>query len=210
MRLIAHSLELIRNERILFSNLGFELGSGEALALVGPNGAGKSSLLRALLGFLYLNAGTVKLEGADEETLAEATHYIAHADGLKTALTAGENLSFWAKILALRTKKTTGSIFFEPLSPKKALEKLRLDHIEQVPVAFLSAGQRRRVALARLLVAARPIWFLDEPTTALDAATVQIFAQICAEHLENGGLILAATHLDLGFKATRLEIGGAK
>jgi len=210
LRLIAHSLELIRNERILFSNLGFELGSGEALALVGPNGAGKSSLLRALLGFLYLNAGTVKLEGAGEETLAEVAHYIAHADGLKTALTAGENLSFWAKILALRTKKTTGSIFFEPLSPKKALEKLRLDHIEQVPVAFLSAGQRRRVALARLLVAARPIWFLDEPTTALDAATVQIFAQICAEHLENGGLILAATHLDLGFKATRLEIGGAK
>jgi heme exporter protein A len=204
LRLIAENLELIRNERQLFSGLNFSLGSGEALLLTGPNGSGKSSLLRALLGFLPFTTGKLSLEGPNDRTLAETAHYLGHSNGLKSALTAGENLDFWAKMLQLEVENSQKA----KISPKEALAALKLAHIEHVPVAYLSAGQRRRVALARLLVATRPLWLLDEPTTALDSATVLLFADLCKSHLAQGGMILAATHLDMGLEARRIELGG--
>eukprot|EP01037_Dinobryon_pediforme_P002348 gene2348-2385_t len=196
VRLIADQLELIRNERRLFSNVSFTLDAGDALILTGANGSGKSSLLRACIGLLPFNHGTIQLQSGDERHFAEQCHYIGHQDGLKTSLTAAENLDFWAQMLS-NIQET----------PKNALKQLNMGHIADVPVAYLSAGQRRRVALARLLVAKRNIWMLDEPTTALDAATQTVFATICCTHLAQGGLILAATHLDLGFAAGQLRLG---
>jgi len=131
--------------------------------------------------------------------LREHCHYISHQDGLKNSLTARENLEFWAHML--------GEGVF---SAKSALEQLSLGHIADIPAGYLSAGQKRRVALARLLVAQRPVWMMDEPTTALDAATQSLFATLCSTHLAQGGLILAATHMDLGFSAQHLTLGASR
>jgi heme exporter protein A len=196
VRLIADQLNLIRNERRLFCNISFILQKGEALILTGANGSGKSSLLRACLGFLNFHSGSIRLEGGTDAPLTAHCHYIGHQDGLKNSLTARENLEFWAKMLGE-----------EGYLPKSALEQLTLGHIADIPAGYLSAGQKRRVALARLLVAQRPIWMLDEPTTALDSATQHLFATICSSHLAQGGLILAATHMDLGFAAQHVNLG---
>jgi heme exporter protein A len=200
MRLSAENLALERGGRRLFHGLSFALAAGEAIALTGPNGAGKSSLLRALAGFLPFSEGSVACEGgAAEQTLGEQTHYLGHADSLKLALSAGENLSFWAAMLG-DGRAEVGA----------ALARLGLPHVADFPVRALSAGQKRRVALARLLVAPRPLWLLDEPTTALDAAAQTCFAEIMREHLAGGGLILAATHAPLGLEAARtIRLEGA-
>jgi len=199
MRLSAENIGLERGGRQLFAGLSFEVGDGEALVVVGPNGAGKSSLLRAIAGFLPLSAGSIGLSGGDAEaTLGEQAHYLGHADSLKGALTAGENLAFWAGVLG------DGSGRPRWLA---ALTRLGLPHVADFPVRALSAGQKRRVALARLIVARRPLWLLDEPTTALDVASQVLFAAIMREHLADGGLIVAATHAPLGLEARTLELG---
>ena len=200
MRMNAVGIQLERGGRQLFSGLNFQVNAGEALLVVGPNGAGKSSLLRAIAGFLSLGAGAFKLEGGDPElSLCEQTHYLGHADGLKGALTAGENLSFWAGVLGGETGRE---------SWLRALTRLRLTHVADFPVRALSAGQKRRVALARLAVAPRPIWLLDEPTTALDVAAQGLFAELMREHLAGGGLIVAATHAPLGLEGAKtLRLG---
>ena len=198
MRLAAENLTLERGGRRLFANLSFEASAGEAIVVTGPNGAGKSSLLRGLSGFLGFANGGVRLEGGSAETsLQEQTHYLGHADALKAALTAAENLSFWAQML--------GGSGAEVAS---ALTRLGLPHIADFPVRALSAGQKRRVALARLLVAPRPLWLLDEPTTALDVGAQALFAGVMRAHLESGGIVVAATHAPLGLdgaKSVRLE-----
>ena len=202
MRLSAAGIALERGGRQLFGGVNFEVNAGEALIVVGPNGAGKSSLLRAIAGFLSLGAGAFALDGGDpERSLGEQAHYLGHADGLKGALTAGENLSFWAGVLGGETRR-------ESWLP--ALARLRLAHVADFPVRALSAGQKRRVALARLLVARRPLWLLDEPTTALDVASQALFAAIMREHLAAGGLIIAATHAPLGLDARTLELGSVE
>src|SRR4051794_6076253 len=193
MRLSAESLTLERGGRRLFTGLSFALEAGEALIVTGPNGAGKSSLLRAIAGFLPLAAGRVRLEGGDG--LEERTHYLGHADSLKAALTAAENLRFWGALLG-------GA----GLSPQAALARLGLPHVADFPVRALSAGQKRRVALARLIVAPRPLWLLDEPTTALDASAQALFAEVAGEHLAQGGVIVAATHAPLGWRARELRL----
>ena len=202
MRVAAERLALERGGRRLFADVGFVVGAGEALLITGPNGAGKSSLLRAIAGFLPLTEGAVKLEGGDAElTLAEQAHYLGHADGLKGALTAAENLSFWAGVLGCDASRANAA---------ESLRRLALAHVADFPVRALSAGQKRRVALARLVAARRPIWLLDEPTTALDASAQRLFAQVMAEHRAGGGLILAATHAPLGLEsAQRLHLGAA-
>lgn len=198
MRLLVENLQLIRNERQLFKGLNFELTGGESLLLTGPNGSGKSSLLRTLLGLLNPQQGGITLEGA-EGTLAENAHFLGMTDGLKAALTAGENLTFWAAMLG-------GGV-----SAKEALAKLNLAHLEHTPAAYLSAGQRRRVALSRLMVAHRPLWLLDEPTNALDTATLALFATLCRTHLESGGIIIAATHVEMDLaNAKTLQIGAPR
>jgi heme exporter protein A len=198
MRLVAENLTLERGGRRLFAQLSFEASAGEAIVVTGPNGAGKSSLLRGLSGFLAFATGGVRLEGgAADASLQEQTHYLGHADALKAALTAAENLSFWAQMLGGSGAEVV-----------PALSRLGLPHVADFPVRALSAGQKRRVALARLLVAPRPLWLLDEPTTALDVGAQGLFADVMRAHLQGGGIVVAATHAPLGLegaKALRLE-----
>ena len=202
MRLSAHEIAIERGGRRILSGVSFEARAGVALLLVGPNGSGKSSLLRAIAGFLPLASGRFALEGGTAEAgIGEQAHYLGHADALKSALTAGENLAFWADALGGDATRAAWIA---------ALDRLGLAHVADFPVRALSAGQKRRVALARLLVAPRPIWLLDEPTTALDAAAQRQFAVVMRAHLAGGGLILAATHAPLELDdAARLTLGDA-
>jgi heme exporter protein A len=196
-------LTIERGGRRLFGGLSFEAAGGAALIVTGPNGSGKSSLLRALCGFLPLQAGGFALEGGDAElTVGEQAHYLGHADGVKGALTAGENLAFCAAMLDGDPSRA---------AQRAALARVGLAHAIDFPVRLLSAGQRRRVALARLLVAKRPLWLLDEPTTALDAAAQTALAAIMTTHLRGGGLIVAAAHAPLGLEgADELRLGAAE
>lgn len=200
MRLRADHIAIERGGRRLFSELSFELQSGQALAVRGPNGAGKTSLLRAVAGLLPLAEGAFFFEGGDAEApLGEQAHYLGHADALKGALSAWENLAFWAAMLA-PADRVGGKA---PMSIPAALDRVGLGHAIDLPVQALSAGQKRRVALARLLLAWRPLWLLDEPLTALDQAAQQRLHEILREHLAAGGLILAATHARLDLEASR-------
>lgn len=200
LRLDAHDLALARGGRRLAEGLTFTLKGGEALLVTGPNGAGKSTFLRVLAGLLASAAGSLTLQGAGVEAPGQAAHYLGHAEALKGALTARENLEFWSAMLKM------GDL---GLDPGQALERVAMNHAPDIPVSYLSAGQRRRVAIARLLVAPRPLWLLDEPTTALDAASQARLAGLMKDHLAAGGLIVAATHGDLGLPARELRLGGA-
>ncbi len=187
-----------RAGRRVVAGVTFRLGPGEALQLTGPNGAGKSTLLRALAGLLPLAAGRLVLTssgGADGGPVAENVHFIGHIEGLKAALTAGENLAFAAAVAG-----TPG------IAPDRALERLGIGHLASLPVAYCSAGQRRRVALARLLAARRPVWLLDEPATALDQAGQAVLAALLADHRAAGGLVIAATHGPVGLAAPLHEL----
>ncbi len=194
----AHDLALARGGRRLAQGLSFTVKGGEALLVTGPNGAGKSTLLRVLAGLLAPASGALSLEGAGVETPGLAAHYLGHAEALKGALTPRENLEFWSAMLKI------GDL---GLDPQSALERVAMNHAPDIPVSYLSAGQRRRVAIARLLVAPRPLWLLDEPTTALDAASQLRLAALMKDHLAAGGLIVAATHGDLGLPARELRLG---
>lgn len=199
MRLTASDLAVRRSGRRIFSGLSFTLGPGEALMVTGRNGAGKSTLLALLAGRLKPDSGTVVVADVGEATLPECLHVVGHRDGLKSPLTAEENLAFARDLLGAPTA-----------SPRQALEELGLGHALRLPVAYLSAGQRRRVALARLLVCRRPLWLLDEPTAALDTASQEVLACLMARHLAQGGLVIAATHQSLGLENAReLHIGGS-
>jgi heme exporter protein A len=199
--LTVEKLTLARGGRTLCADLAFELRAGAALVLTGPNGAGKSSLLRTLAGLLEPVTGIVRLVGPGidpEAPLNAHAHYVGHADALKGALTAAENLNFWREALGGRSGP----------SARDALSAMRLGHVADTPVAWLSAGQKRRAALARLLVSHRQVWLLDEPTTALDAAAQDLFANHMARHRAEGGMIVAATHAPLGLRdATDLRLG---
>ncbi len=199
--LAARGVRVDRGGRAIVRDISFDLASGEALLVLGRNGAGKSTLLRALAGLLPMSAGELVFScGGEAETLAEQAHYIGHADGLKAALTALDNLEFWG--LMLSASKARG------LSPQQALQKVGLARVGDFPVAYLSAGQKRRVALARLFVAPRPVWILDEPATALDVGSQATFAESMAAHRAQGGMIIAATHAPLGLldaKELRLD-----
>jgi heme exporter protein A len=198
MRLCASSLSVERGGRIVFSKLSFTLETGESLIVTGRNGAGKSTLLRALAGLLPLSAGELSHTPAAEETLAEQIHYIGHADALKAALSVTENLGFFGAMLG----SGEGGC-----SAAAALSEFGLAHVAHLPAAYLSAGQKRRAALAKLLVARRPIWLLDEPTTALDAASQALMEKIMASHLAAGGMIVAATHTRLNLAGRELRLG---
>ena len=191
MKLSVTDVILVRGERQVASPISFSLSEGESLAVRGPNGAGKSTLLRALAGLLPVKGGRIKLAGPDIDDDAprgEHCHYFGHLDGLKSALSVEENLNFFKQLYG--TDPTA-------LSIEEALQKVALAHTSSLPVAYLSAGMRKRVALARLLLNKRPLWLLDEPTSALDTASQKRLGTMMQEHLGAGGMIIAATHLPL-------------
>lgn len=201
MKLVVENISVTRGEDLILSDLSFRVTSGEALMVRGANGAGKSTLLRALAGLLPLEAGALNIEDSDgefgEARLPELCHYLGTDNAMKPAMSVGENLSFWQEF--------TGQ---PHLSVDEALEMVGLDGLQTVPFAHLSTGQRRRIGIARLLVSYRPVWLLDEPTSGLDAGSEAQFSELMKVHLEDGGLIIAATHVPLGLKQVReLMIG---
>lgn len=177
-------LAVARGGARALEGVGFGLEAGEALILRGPNGIGKTTLLRTVAGLQPPVEGEVD---ADPDVAA----YAAHADGLKGALTVTENLAFWREVFG-----------GPPVAP--ALAAFDLDHLADRPAHALSAGQKRRLGLARVMVTGRPLWVLDEPTVSLDAASVGLFAQAIRAHLAAGGAALMATHIDLGLTEARL------
>jgi heme exporter protein A len=194
MRLIADNLSGERGGGQVFSGVGFALEAGESLIVTGPNGAGKSTLLRILAGLLPPSSGAVGIEGGDDgfPTASAASHYLGHENAMKTALTVSENLSFWREFLG------------EPhLECSEALEIVGLGDIGHLPFGYLSTGQRRRASIARLLVSYRPVWLLDEPTAGLDQASEHQFAALMKAHLDDGGIIVAATHQPLGLEGAQ-------
>jgi heme exporter protein A len=203
MKLSGHDLACIRGGRRVFSGVSFSVAAGNALVLTGPNGAGKSSLLRIIAGLIHPVEGRVALEGSDPElSVGEQSHYVGHLDPLKPALTVTENLAFWARFLN-GSSEVNDAAFIE-----RGLEAVGLADLAQLPAGYLSAGQRRRLSLARVLAAPRPIWLLDEPTTALDAASQERLRRVMQVHLSGGGLLVAATHGPLGLaEAQHLRLG---
>ena len=193
MRLTAVELACHRGGRDVFSGVSFTVGAGEALTITGRNGAGKSTLLRLAVGFLRPSGGSLRLDGGDPElSIGEQAHYLGHQDAVKPSLSVGENLQFWTTFLGAASIKVPD-----------ALEVMGLGGISALPAAYLSAGQRRRLSIARLIAVKRPIWLLDEPTSTLDAAAQHRLADVMRSHLAEGGLVLAATHASL-------ELAGAK
>ncbi|MER9418642.1 heme ABC exporter ATP-binding protein CcmA [Mesorhizobium sp. M0306] len=194
MRLIAENLGGERGGETVFSGIEFALGAGQALVVTGPNGAGKSTLLRIIAGLLPVAAGRVRFEGGGEDfpSAASACHYLGHLNAMKTALSVTENLRFW------RDFSGAGSAGVE-----EALETVGLGGIGHLPFGYLSTGQRRRAAIAKLLVSHRPLWLLDEPTAGLDKVSEERFGGLMRKHLESGGIVVAATHLPLGIEGAK-------
>ena len=186
MELTVTDLAVGRGGVPLLAGVSFVLRPGRALVLRGPNGSGKTTLLRTVAGWQPALAGTVS--GAEERIA-----YAAHADGLKAALTVTENLAFWAAVF--------GQSEIAPALAAYDLEGLAARRAGQ-----LSAGQKRRLGLARLMVTGRDIWVLDEPTVSLDTASVDRFASAVRAHLARGGMALMATHIDLGVEAEVLDV----
>ncbi len=196
LKLVADHLAVDRGGRRVFAELSFAVSAGEALLVRGPNGVGKSSLLRTIAGLVPAAAGTIRIDGTgDDETEGNTgahCHYFGHADALKAPMSVAENLAFWREFYGHPAATT-----------EAALDRVGLADIAHLPAAYLSAGQRRRLALSRLLVSHRPVWLLDEPTSALDAASEQALIGIMQDHLAADGLIVAATHADLPLAGAR-------
>jgi heme exporter protein A len=199
MELTVANLTVDRGGIAVLEGVSFRLAAGRALVLRGPNGIGKTTLLRTLAGLQPAVAGEMSVP---PESLA----YAAHADGLKAVLTVEENLRFWASVSGTQAAEA-------------AMAAMNLAALRDRRAANLSAGQKRRLGLARILVTGRPIWVLDEPTVSLDAESVALFAGVVRVHLAAGGSALMATHIDLGlaeaevldltpFKARRPAAGG--
>lgn len=194
MPLSVENLAVARGGRLVLSGLSFEVAAGEAVVLTGPNGSGKTTLLRTIAGLLSAESGVARLhlaDGRDDEAIAERCHYIGHLDALSVSLSVAENAAFWGAYLGNRRDTS------------EALDRVGLGDLVHVPARFLSAGQRRRLTLARLFLAPRPLWLLDEPTTALDASGQTMLGALATGHLAKGGLIVAATHMQLPFSGAR-------
>lgn len=194
----ARDLACVRGGRLVFVDVSFDAAAGSLLTVTGPNGAGKSSLLRILAGLLRPEAGSLAFHGRDPDE--PVAHYLGHADALKPALSLRETLSFWAALYGAERQPDFAS----------TAARVGLGHALDLPAGVLSAGQRRRAGLARLLMTPRPLWLLDEPGAALDRDGELLLGTMMAEHLAAGGLIVAATHQDLPIPPHQeLELGRA-
>jgi heme exporter protein A len=182
----------VRGERVVFARISFALDDGQALVLRGTNGSGKSSLLRLMAGLLHPAKGAITWEGAsiaaDPEAHGARLRYVGHLDAVKPALSVAENLAFWA---------TLARGIAKPGAVGAGLERFGLAHLADIPARMLSAGQRRRLALARLIAAPASLWLLDEPSVSLDAESTAALGETIAEHLREGGLAVIATHGEL-------------
>ena len=194
MKFSAKDLACVRGGRVVFAGLGFCLAAGGALVLLGPNGSGKSSLLRVLAGLLKPAYGALMWNGEaireDPEAHAARTHYLGHHDAVKPVLSVAENLRFWAHLHDPHAERAGRAV-------DNALDRFGLARLATIPGKMLSAGQKRRTNLARLLAAPSPLWLLDEPTTALDKASIKALEQVLAEHRANGGMVVLSTHADI-------------
>jgi heme exporter protein A len=201
--LVVEGLSAKRGEDLIFQDISFILKAGQALVVTGPNGSGKSTLLRVLAGLLAAESGTVRLDGVAVEIgqPRELCHYLGHRNAMKRELTVAENLSFWKSFMG----DSAGGL---GMAVEEAAEALGLGGISHLPFGYLSAGQQRRMAMAKLLVAYRPVWLLDEPTAALDARADRLFAALVIRHLGAGGIVVAATHQPLGVEARELRMTG--
>jgi heme exporter protein A len=179
----AEALTLIRGGRLLIDGLSFRAGPGELVEIRGANGAGKTSLLRALAGFLKPRAGRIEVAPSEEPALD--LHYLGHLNGLKTSISARAHARYWAGVLG-------GG------DAEAALRQVGLERVAELPARALSQGQQRRLALTRLIVAARPIWLLDEPAASLDAKGKELLLSLIGAHRARGGSVLAAVHEPLG------------
>ena len=192
-----------RGGRRIFRNLNFAVATGQTLSLEGPNGAGKTSVLRILSGLLpplegeariHMSAGYVV---TDSEERGRLTGWIGHNDGVKGPLSVIENAQFFAALYGSR------------VAVQSVLDRVGLSRIADLPAQYLSAGQRKRLGLARLILSARPLWLLDEPLSSLDAAGRRLTAELIGEHCDAGGIAIVATHETLGLDATRHFLGTA-
>jgi len=200
MKLIVENLKCARGARVVLNAVAFTALAGESVLLSGPNGSGKTTLLRTLAGFIAPRAGRARLEGAAGD-LDECCHYVGHLNGIKAGFTVEENLGFLAAYLG-------GT----PEAIDVAADAFDLDALRHVPAGFLSAGQKRRLGLARLVLAHRPVWLLDEPTVSLDTASQQLLADTVRSHVTGGGIVVAASHVPLGVvfsRTLKLSAGSA-
>lgn len=187
MRLMVVDLGVSRGGVPVLEGVNFSVEAGEALVLTGPNGSGKTTLLRTLAGLQPPHGGKIVVPDS------EAITYAGHADGIKAVLSVRENLDFWARV--------HGGKDIDP-----ALDGFDLEGLADRPAGSLSAGQKRRLGLARLMVTGRPIWLLDEPTVSLDKASVQLFAGAVRRHLEGGGIAVMASHIDMGLDVRVVDV----
>jgi heme exporter protein A len=191
-QLSTHALACERNNELLFSDLHCTLQSGELLQIRGANGSGKSTLLRMLAGFIEPEVGTITWQKksifAQRESYQQQLHYLGHQNALKPALTAIENLQFSSALLQQ-------SVELDDI--QDTLEKMQLQNLQHTQAQYFSAGQLRRLSLARLLLQPKHLWILDEPTTALDQAGQELLTQLLDQHLTCGGLAIVATHQTL-------------
>jgi heme exporter protein A len=205
MRLDAGNISARRGEDLLFKDISFSVGAGQALILTGRNGTGKSTLLRVVAGLLRPETGRITWVSESAEKgmrAAEACHYLGHRNAMKGELTVSENLSFWKEFLGDFEGR-------KGMPVGEAAEAVGLGSITHLPFGYLSAGQQRRMAFAKLLVAWRPVWILDEPTAALDVSAEAVFTALIKDHLAAGGIVLAATHQPLGLEnAQELKMTG--
>ena len=198
----ADRLTCIRGQRVLFRDLSFRVAAGQVLSLEGPNGSGKTSLLRLIAGFIAPASGSVTLATGDA-TISEAEErgrhigWLGHHDAAKPQLSPREVLAFFTRLYG-----NTGDV-------DAALASVGLASIAGLPCQYLSAGQKKRLALARLRLCGRAVWLLDEPLAALDADGKARAADLIASHARNGGIAIAATHEPLGIACTHLALGGA-
>jgi len=200
--LAGKNLALARGQHLLFHDLSFEVSAGEVLSVEGPNGAGKTSLLRVIAGFLEPRSGTLAISSGAGDVISDAEErgrfvgWFGHQDGIKPQLTPAENLAFFAR-------------YYAHGDMEHALNHMGLRRVRDLAVQYLSAGQKKRVALARLMLSGRPLWLLDEPLSTLDAAGRALAAELIKQHCSAGGIVVAATHEPLGVPCRQLQLGSA-